>query len=78
MLLWAFAEKSEYHKIYGELKNIQTKIINNNSILKIFSLLSIIKDIYFFGATYTGPFPAILGKGPLLELGKICSILGIF
>ena len=24
-----------------------------------------------------GPFPAILGKGPWLELGKICGILGI-
>ena len=23
-----------------------------------------------------GPFPAILGKGPWLELGKICGILG--
>ena len=26
----------------------------------------------------TGPFPAILGKGPWLELGKICDIFGNF
>ena len=26
----------------------------------------------------SGPFPAILGKGPWLELGKICGILGYF
>ena len=31
---------------------------------------------FVLSLNYPGPFPAILGKGPWLELGKICSILG--